>query len=89
MDIRPKKSGQGNSYSNKDITNATRVILGLGAQQVSVEPTQIHEICQRFAEIAYSMGETNDPEEYADEMSESIYDAYKKVEENQKKGRHG
>ncbi|MDA1353244.1 MAG: hypothetical protein O3A01_02080 [bacterium] len=90
MDIRPNKSSMGNSYANKDVNGAANVILGMGGQQVQIELAQIREICQRFAEIAYSMGETNDIEEYADEMSESIYKAYKKVSKKQgNKGARG
>lgn len=85
MDIRPKKSSQGNSYANKDLSGPANIQLGLGGQNVMVEPAQIREICQRFAEIAYSMGETNDIEEYADEMSDSIYNAYQKVSKKKKR----
>jgi len=84
MDIRPKKTSQGNSYSNKELHNAKSIQLGQGMGGVLVEPAQIREICQRFAEIAYSMGETNDVEEYAEEMSESIYDAYQRASQKRK-----
>ena len=83
MDIRRKK--QSKSVSRGNIARkAASVVLGVDTKDVEIEATRIQAMCQKFAEIAYSMGETNDTEKYAEDMSESIFDAYKKVEKRQK-----
>jgi len=84
MDIRRKKQRVTSSRGNI-ARKAASVVLGVDNKDVEIEATRIEAMCQKFAEIAYSMGETNDTEQYAEQMSESIFEAYKKVEKNQKK----
>lgn len=64
---------------NKKLVNKTSVLLGVDASGIEVETARIKTLCAKFAEIAFSLGETNDPEEYAEEMEESILEAYEKV----------
>jgi len=46
----------------------------------------IKKIASGLAEIAYSMGETNNPEEFAETMTEDILEALKDVAKKQ--GKH-
>ena len=84
MDVRPNKFNS-NKKKAGNVAKATSVILGIDNQLVEVESTRVEVLCKKFAEIARSMGETNDEEEYAKEMEENIMEAYKKVEERQQK----
>jgi len=64
---------------NRKLVNKTSLLLGVDASGVEVETARIKTLCAKFAEIAFSLGETNDPEEYAEEMEDSILEAYEKV----------
>ena len=48
---------------------------------------KIKEVAKGMAEIAFSMGETNDPEEYAERMTEDILEALKDVHDRQSGGK--
>ncbi len=80
MDIR-----KNNHNRNKKIVNNTSLLLGLDSKGIESEISRIKTLCGKFAEIAFSLGETNDQEQYAKDMEESILDAYKKVQQKKKK----
>ena len=84
MDIRPQKPNSGNIKGKRNAADAASIILGVNNQDVQVEETRINALCAKFAEIAESLGETNDPERYAEEMEETITKAYRNVEKRQK-----
>ena len=88
MDIKRQKFEKSSSLSKQNIAKTTSVILGINNTDVEIEATRIRTLCDKFAEIAFSMGETNDIEEYAEEMSATIFEAYKKVEKRKKKKRN-
>ena len=69
------KSGQIESAS---------VVLGINKKRVKIEKGQIKKIAHGLAEIAYSMGETNDQEEFADEMAQDILEALQETESSKK-----
>lgn len=52
--------------------DAASVVLGINRKKVKVRRSKIRDIAQGLAEIAYSMGETNDPETFAEEMTDDI-----------------
>ena len=85
MDIQPRKPefNKGKAKSKK-AKGPLSVILNIQNQEVEVEQSQIKEIAQKFAEIAYSLGETNDPKEYTEKMTDTLFKAWKKVEKKQK-----
>lgn len=64
----------------ENIADATSVVLGINKKKVTVKKGKIKDIAAGLAEVAYSMGETNDPEEYAEEMAEDILEALKDAE---------
>ena len=85
-------SGLGNRKSEWESTKgtkrsvaaeATSVVLGLKGGSVQIRKSKIKDIARGLAEVAYSMGRTNDPEVLSDEMTETILKAYQKVAEEQ------
>jgi len=72
-----------NTYGSKhNVAETGSVTLEINKRKVKVKRAKIKDIAQGLAEIAYSMGETNDPEEYAEDITEDILEALKKAEEN-------
>ena len=82
MNINPNFNRHNKKPGN--VAKATAVILGIGNDQVEVQSTEVSAMCAKFAEIAESMGKTNNAEQYAAEMEESILKSYKKVSRKQK-----
>jgi len=68
-----------------DIADVTAVVLNVQNQKVQVERAKILDIAKGLAEIAYSMGQTNDPDELAEEMADDIFEALKKVKRKRDK----
>ncbi|MCP4050784.1 MAG: hypothetical protein GY730_08780 [bacterium] len=89
MDIQPKRRQTTEWESTKgtihNVADATAVVLGIKKKKVKIKKTKIKDISRGLAEVAYSMGETNDPEDYADLITEDIFEAFKKIEERQAK----
>ena len=71
------------------MASAAAAVLGVGAKRLKVEKTKIHKIAKKFAEIAMSAGLTNNEEEFAEEMTNTIFNAYKDVEEKYAKENTG
>ena len=63
--------GNGSS-SPQSLSDATEAVVELYNKKVKVTKGKIRDVTRGLAEIAYSMGETNDPENYASEMEEDI-----------------
>lgn len=64
------------------------IVFNIKNKSEKITPKQIKEIAAKLAKVAYSMGETNDEESYAEWMEEDISEALKKVKrkrEEQKK----
>ena len=86
------KSGQQKSeweqlQSNPNINaaDAASVVLGINKKKVKIHKAKIKDVARGLAEVAYSMGETNDPDEFAELMADDIYEALKKVKKNREK----
>ena len=80
MDVRPSQSGMNPKLPSSNIkstaaASAASVVFNLGKKKVQVKHSRIKQITRGLAEIAFSLGETNDPEEYAEELAEDIYEA--------------
>lgn len=69
----------------QNIADASSVVLEIHKKKVNIKRGQITKICKGLSEIAYSVGQTNDPELYADMIADDIYEAFKQVETRQKK----
>lgn len=57
------------------------VVLNLKKKKVKVNRSKVKDVARGLAEIAFSMGETNNPEEYAESMTKDIM-AGLKIAEN-------
>ncbi|RAP38904.1 hypothetical protein DID80_01565 [Candidatus Marinamargulisbacteria bacterium SCGC AAA071-K20] len=79
-------SEQGFNSNQINVADATSVILGINKKKVKLKKGKIKDVAKGMAEIAFSMGETNDPEEYAEQMTEDILEALKVVQERQEGG---
>jgi hypothetical protein len=83
------KSNWENAYTPKQMSaqaaEAASVVLGIHKKKVKITKSKIRDITSGLAEIAYSLGETNDPEEYAELITEDILEAFKEVEKRQNK----
>ncbi len=75
----PDWSSQVNAANNAD------VVFDVKKKRINIERSQIKSIAQGLAEIAYSMGETNNPEEFAEYMEEDILEAFKKAKKKRDK----
>jgi translation elongation factor EF-1beta len=87
MEIRPqtpKSEYDSALHTEKSVANAMSVFLDVNKKKVEVRRSKIKDIAKGLAEIAFNIGDTNDPETYAEEMTENIFEAYKKVEKKQK-----
>ncbi len=60
--------------------DAASAILGVRKKKVKVKRSNIKDIAIGLAEVAFSLGETNDTEEYAELMTEDILKALQVVE---------
>ncbi len=64
---------KGNSSSSpQSLADATEAVVDLYNKKVKVTKGKVRDVTRGLAEIAYSMGETNDPDNYASEMEEDI-----------------
>ena len=84
MDITPpnfRKNTQGNVKGSHNIDNISLSHLG---QKIDIDPKLISEACAQAAKNAYSLGETNDEDDYKKDMEDLITELLK---EKQKKKR--
>ena len=58
--------------STASASAASSVVLNLKKKRVKVNRSKVKDVAMGLAEIAFSMGETNDPEEYAEQMTQDI-----------------
>jgi hypothetical protein len=71
--------------TNLGVAQSLAVMLNTKSGKVKVRRSKVKDVAKGLAEIAFSMGETNDIEEFAENMTETIFEAFKKVEQDQKK----
>ena len=64
-------------------SQAASVFLNVKKKKVKIKRKGVKKMAQSIAEIAYDEGETNDPEEYAEEITEYIFSALKKLKKRQ------
>lgn len=82
--IRRRTPDWDNNSDDGDLSNvadATSAILGINKKKVKIKRGKIKDVAKGLAEIAFSMGETNDPEEYAEQMTDEILSAYKSIDD--------
>jgi len=65
------------------IADTTAVVLDVNRKRIKVEQAKIKDIAKGLAEVAYSMGETNNPSAFASIIAEDISEALKTVKKHQ------
>ena len=70
------------SASSPDVAE---LLFGTYKKKVQIKKGRVRDVCAGLAEIAGSLGETNDEELYGEEMTEDLFEALKIVEKRQKK----
>ena len=65
-------SKDGKDLSSSSANGVSSVVLNLKKKKVKVNSSKVKDVARGLAEIAFSMGETNNPEEYADAMTKDI-----------------
>ncbi len=85
MDVRPNKQlteFESLIYnpSTEGMAEAMSVVLGINNKTIRIRRSKIKDVVKGLSEIAYNIGETNDPEAFTEEMTDNIYNAFKKVQ---------
>jgi len=84
----PNQKSEWDSIKDKPLTSkgvsSESVVVPLLGEEVKISKAKIDHVMKGLAEIAYSMGKTNDPDKYASEMIEDIIESFKKVEKKRK-----
>ncbi|MFC1753864.1 hypothetical protein ACFL96_10820 [Thermoproteota archaeon] len=70
------------------VRDAASVILGVDNEQVRIQRSKIKNMSKGLSEVAYSMGQTNDVDKFAEFMAEDIFEAFKELEKRRRKGLH-
>ena len=70
------------SANNPDVAE---LLFGTYKKKVRIKKGQVRDVCAGLAEIAGSLGETNDEESFEEEMADDLFEALKIVENRQKK----
>ena len=61
------------------------IVFNLNNKTVKIKKSKIKDIAKGLAEVAYSFGETNNPEEFAAEIADDIFDALNKAKKKREK----
>ena len=91
MEIKPKNNNQINNPSspNQQVAESASILFNYKNKKITVKKARIKQITKGLAEIACSLGATEDPEEFAETLSEEIYEsmaeAKEKIEKEKKK----
>jgi hypothetical protein len=68
------------SLDESHAADAASAVLGVRKKKVKIKRSKIKDIASGLAEVAYSLGETNNPEEYAELMTEDILKALQSLQ---------
>lgn len=69
-----------NTSANTSASGVASVVLNLKKKKVKINSSKVKDVARGLAEIAFSMGETNNPEEYAEAMTQDIMAGLKLAE---------
>jgi hypothetical protein len=78
-------SSNNSSSSTSSLSGATEAVVDLYNKKVKVTKAKVRDVTRGLAEIAFSLGETNDEEKYADDMEEDIMLALEEALKRDKK----
>lgn len=90
MDINPVNNNNKSPIQpNNPIAESASIVFNVDNKKIKIQRSKIKKITSGLAEIACSLGETNDPEEFAEALTDDIYEsmeeAKRKIEANKKK----
>ena len=74
-----------NLYNSNNVSDSASVLFNIDKKKLKVKKTKIKDILKGLSEVAYSMGETNDPDAFNEEMSETLFKAFKEAEKRRNK----
>jgi len=77
---KPQSEWENSFNTNNSISESASVVFNVKKNKLKLKKTKIKDILKGLSEVAYSMGETNDPETFNEEMSETILKAIKEAE---------
>lgn len=60
--------------------DAASIVMGIQKKRFKLRKSKIKDIARGLAEVAFSMGETNDVEDFAEQMAQDIFEGIKKAE---------
>jgi len=89
LNIRPN-APSGSDFDPSQIagSDAASVVLDIRRKKVRIRKSKLKDVTRGLAEIAYSLGETNDIDAFEEEMTNTIFAAFKDIE-NEKSPRKG
>jgi len=79
---KPTPGKDSKDLSASGAAGASAVVLNLKKKRVKVNRSKVKDVARGLAEIAFSMGETNNPEEYAEQMTQDIMAGLQKASEH-------
>ncbi|RAP29760.1 hypothetical protein DID76_03845 [Candidatus Marinamargulisbacteria bacterium SCGC AG-414-C22] len=94
MDIKPRINNPNqqnvNPNTTQSVAESASIIFNLkDNRKLKIQKAKIKQITKGLSEIAFDLGETNDKEEFAEELAEEIYESMKsaknKIQRKQKK----
>lgn len=89
MDISPQKPNDRSARNNKKVGKTASIYLNVPGAEIEVASSDIKKMAKKYAKIAYSSGETNDEEFFAEHMGEDLYEAYEKTAKKRANPRRG
>ena len=79
--------GPNQNLSNKGVGKSSSIQLSVAGQVVQVSSASILDAASSMAKVAYELGQTNDEEEFAEDIAEDIEAALKIVAKRKKKNK--
>lgn len=86
MDINPINNNNKSPIPpNSPIAEAASIVFNVDNKKIKIQRSKIKKITSGLAEIACSLGETNDPEEFAEALTDDIYESMEEAKEKLKR----
>mgnify|MGYP001356241133 CR=1 FL=1 len=82
---KPQSEWESSYNKSNSVAESASVIFNINKKKLKLKKTKIKDILKGLSEVAYSMGETNDPDSFNEEMSETLLKAFKEAEQRRQK----
>jgi|GEM_PF-2345058 len=73
------------NINSSHLAEISSVLLEVDKKKVNIKKGRIDKVAYGMAEIAFSLGQTNNPDLFAADLAEDIFEALKKVKKRQEK----